>query len=224
MYSLRGVMPSQAASYRVVEATFELSAPNVAGCPPESVPEIAVAGRSNVGKSSLLNAFCGQRALARVSRTPGRTRLLNYFAVRLRGGGGDLEVRLVDLPGYGFAAAQRSVRESFGPMIEGFFAGRGTLCGLLLLIDARRDIGDPEFELLEYMSRRQLPTLLCVTKIDKLKSSERGLVAPRLAKQLGVTSRDVLLTSSRDRIGLGNDERRGGLAAEIARLARGDVE
>ncbi|TPV92296.1 MAG: ribosome biogenesis GTP-binding protein YsxC [Myxococcales bacterium FL481] len=223
MYSLRALMPDKASSWRVVDSAFELSAPSIAECPAQGVPEIAVAGRSNVGKSSLLNAICGQRSLARVSRTPGRTRLLNFFAVRLRGPSGDLALRLVDLPGYGFAVAERSVRASFGPMIEGFFAGRGALCGLLLLVDARRDIQEPELQLLEYMSRRQLPTLLCATKVDKLKAGERGLVAAKLAKRVGVAPRDVLLTSARDRIGLGADDRFGGLPDQMARLVSGEV-
>ncbi|MEE9385921.1 MAG: ribosome biogenesis GTP-binding protein YihA/YsxC [Nannocystaceae bacterium] len=207
--------------WRVVEASFETSAAASDGYPVPGPPEIAVAGRSNVGKSSLLNAFCGRRGLARVSRTPGRTRLINFFAVRLRGPGDDLPLRLVDLPGYGFAAADRTTRESFGPMVEGYFSQRATLCGLLLLVDSRRDFGAAEFELLEYMSKRQLPALVCATKIDKLKASERGLVARRLAAKLGVPSKDILLTSSQDRIGLGDDARAGGLAADIATLARG---
>ena len=105
--------------WRVASASFERSADKLSAAPPGDLPEIAVTGRSNVGKSSLLNAFASQRALARVSSTPGRTQLLNFFRVSLRHPRhGDLPLRWVDLPGYGYAAAPHKVRASFGPMIE----------------------------------------------------------------------------------------------------------
>ncbi len=205
--------------WRVISAEFETSATGLDNAPPADVPEIAVGGRSNVGKSSLLNAFTHRTGLARVSRTPGRTRLLNCFRIRLRGPEGDRELRWVDLPGYGFAAAARPVRESFGPMIESYLLGRQTLRAFLLLVDARRGLREEELELLELMGGRGVPTLLVVTKCDKLGASERGLLARRLAEPLGIDPRDVLLTSSSKGIGLGDDPRRGGLAHELAVIA-----
>jgi GTP-binding protein len=215
--------------WRVVRAEFEKSATGLADFPAAGLPEFAVAGRSNVGKSSLLNAFAHQRGLARVSKTPGRTRLLNCFRITLTGPrdqgdegrneAGPVDLRWVDLPGYGFAAAARSIRDSFGPMIESYLGQRERLVAMILLVDARRGLRDAELELLEFMSARGRPTLVCATKIDKLKASERGLVAGKLARELGVDARDILLTSSSTGMGLGDDPRSGGLARELAELA-----
>lgn len=205
--------------WRVVEARFELSAPDVGHMPADDLPEIAVGGRSNVGKSSLLNAFSGRTGLARVSRTPGRTRLLNTFIVDLMGPGRVRHrLRWVDLPGYGFAAAAKSVRHGFGPMVEGYLGERANLRGLVLLVDIRRDLRDGEFGMLHHLSARGLPTLLCVTKCDKLGAAKRGTVARRLAEQVGVDRRDILMTSSLTGEGLGDDPRRGGLARDLAGL------
>lgn len=210
---------STEAGWRVISAEFETSATGLDNAPPALLPEIAVGGRSNVGKSSLLNAFARRTGLARVSRTPGRTRLLNCFRIRLRGPEGDRELRWVDLPGYGFAAAARPIRESFGPMIESYLLGRETLRAFLLLVDARRGIREEERELLELMGGRGVPTLLVITKCDKLGASERGLLARRMAAPLGIDPRDILLTSSSKGIGLGDDPRKGGLAHELAMIA-----
>lgn len=205
--------------WRVANASFVVSATGLEGAPPASPPEIAVAGRSNVGKSSLLNAFAGQRGLARVSKTPGRTQLLNFFDVDLRHPAhGDRSLRWVDLPGFGFARAARTVREGFGPMIESYLDGRETLRGLVLLVDARREPKEEELNLVQFMSRRQIPTLLCATKVDKLSRSERGLVARGIAAPFGIDPRDVLLTSSSSGEGLGDDRKHGGLCAELAEL------
>lgn len=205
--------------WRVANASFVISATGLEGAPPAGPPEIAVAGRSNVGKSSLLNAFAGQRSLARVSRTPGRTQLLNFFDVKLRHPShGDRSLRWVDLPGYGFARATKTIREGFGPMIESYLDGRETMRGLVLLVDARREPKDEELNLVQFMSRRQIPTLLCATKVDKLSRSERGLLARRIAAPFGIDPRDVLLTSSSSGEGLGDDRKHGGLCAELADL------
>jgi len=211
----------RAPRWLVVDATFETSAPKLGDCPPGTLCEIAVAGRSNVGKSSLLNAFARRTGLARVSRTPGRTRLLNFFRLRLRGPGSvDVELRWVDLPGYGFAKAHREIRDTFGPMIEGYLREREALRGLLVLIDARRGPLDGDLELLEFCAAIELPCLVCVTKCDKLGASERGLLPGRFAEQLGIDPRDVLLTSATSGLGLTVADRGGGLGDELARLAR----
>ncbi|MCB9567663.1 MAG: ribosome biogenesis GTP-binding protein YsxC [Myxococcales bacterium] len=200
-----------------MSASFELSAPTLDACPPATLPEIAVGGRSNVGKSSLLNAFAGQRGLARVSRTPGRTRLLNFFKITLRHPKlGDRVFRWVDLPGYGFAAAHASIRETFGPMIEGYLQGRGVLCELMVLIDVRRGAGDQDRQLLEYAAARQLPARVVGTKADKLGKAERGLVLRELAASVGLPQTAICLTSASTGLGLGDDGR-GGLARLLAR-------
>lgn len=214
--------------WRVVSAEFEQSASGLDNAPAPSVPEIAVAGRSNVGKSSLLNAFAQRRGLARVSRTPGRTRLLNFFAVELRRGGRSdpapehRHFRWIDLPGYGFAQAHKSVRDTFGPMIDAYLGRREVLRALVLLVDARRGLRDAEFELLETMAGHGRPTLLVATKVDKLSASERGLLARGMAQQVGVSPDDILLTSSSSGLGLGDDPRHGGLARDLADLVADD--
>lgn len=211
----------RAPRWQVVDARFELSAPKLADCPPGDLCEIAVAGRSNVGKSSLLNAFTRRTGLARVSRTPGRTRLLNFFRLRLRGPkASEVELRWVDLPGYGFAKARRDVREAFEPMIETYLREREPLRGLLVLIDARRGPLDGDLELLEFCAAIELPCLICVTKCDKLGASERGLLPRRFAEALGVDARDVLLTSASSGLGLTVGDRGGTLGDELARLTR----
>ena len=118
---------------KVTAARFLGAAAAPGGGPPPTLPEVAVAGRSNVGKSSLLNALLGRRALARTSSTPGRTRQLNFFLVNER-------LRLVDLPGYGFAVGSEAERRGWGPLVEGFLRDRSTLRGVALLVDVRRGL------------------------------------------------------------------------------------
>lgn len=208
--------------WRVVDAAFVISAPSVEGCPPGDRPEFALAGRSNVGKSSLLNALCGRRGLARVSRTPGRTQLLNVFDLTLAGPGGEhRSLRCVDLPGYGFAAARREVRESFAPMIEGYLAEREALRALVLLVDARRgQLGPLDLQLLEAATAHGRPTLLVVTKIDRIGASQRGLLRRHLAAEVGARPRDVLLTSASANLGLQGPD---GLAADLADLCEPEL-
>lgn len=212
------------AGWRLVQATFEKSAPKLRDAPEGDLPEIAVTGRSNVGKSSLLNAFAHERGLARVSRTPGRTQLLNFFRMQLRHPThGDFPFRWVDLPGYGYSVTPQAVRDSFGPMIEGYLQGRTVLRGLVLLIDCRREVSDHDHALLDFMAQRSLPVLVCATKADKLSKHERGVVSGGIAKSLGIRPRQVLVTSADTGLGLGDVGREGGLARELAELLKQTV-
>ncbi len=200
--------------WRVAEARFETSAPTSAAAPHPDRPEFAVVGRSNSGKSSLLNALAGRQGLARTSAAPGRTQLLNFFALSLVRGPQRVEVRCADLPGYGYAAVPTRVRDGFAPMIEPYLLERPTLRVLLVLVDARRGPDDRDVAMIEYVADRPVEVIVVGTKADKLGASERGLWTKAVADELGLPHRGVLLTSARTKDGLGG---RGGLVPELAR-------
>ena len=147
------------------------------------VPEIAFAGRSNVGKSTLLNAVSQRKGLARTSRTPGCTRGVIMFDLKLRSG---VQVRLVDLPGYGFAQRAKTERKSWGPLIESYLLNRDTLRGVMILVDARRGPESEELELAEFLRTIKVPYVLIATKVDKMSRTERGLAIKQLAAENGV--------------------------------------
>ncbi len=159
----------------VTDAAFFAEARDLAGLPPEGPPEIAIAGRSNVGKSTLLNRLAARRGLARTSKTPGRTRGLVMFSLRLARAP-IAELRLVDLPGYGYAQVSRGERQSWGPLIEGYTRRRGALALFVVLVDARRGVEDEERQLYEWLGTEKVPSQVVFTKVDKLSASERGLL------------------------------------------------
>jgi GTP-binding protein len=171
-----------------LELTFVLSAPGVDQLPP-SQAEVAVVGRSNVGKSSLINALGNRRSLAKVSKTPGRTRLLNLFEV---GGGGTL----VDLPGYGYAAVSGSVRAGWGLMIEGYLLGREELQMVLVLVDAEVGPTKLDVQMLDWLRSHDLPHTVVATKHDKVKASKRAKRKRELIEGCDVAPRDVSWVSS----------------------------
>jgi GTP-binding protein len=152
---------------KVTAATFVGAATSVRHLPPAGPPEIAVGGRSNVGKSSFLNMLLGRRGLARTSRTPGRTRQLNFFEV-------NGVLRIVDLPGFGFAVGPEAERRAWGPLVEGYLRDRSTLAGMLILVDVRRGPEEEEHELRAFLEHVRRPSALVVTKLDKLR---RGAAA-----------------------------------------------
>jgi len=162
-------------------AHFVVSASSPDEFPAPTLPELAVVGRSNVGKSSLINALVGQDGLARTSRTPGRTRLVNWFEVETKP-----RFLLVDLPGYGYAEVSKATRESWRPLIETYLAQRTTLAGVLLLIDIRRGSQDEELDFVPWLAEREKPIVVALTKADKLPKNKRTLEVMRAKQELGL--------------------------------------
>jgi len=169
---------------KVLAAEFVTSATEASQFPAGALPEIAFAGRSNVGKSSLLNVLLGSKRLARVSKTPGRTRLLNFFRVTVAEGHSGLFM-CVDLPGFGYAKVSKAVRDQWGPMIEGYLRSRATLRGLILLLDIRRG-EEEEVNLIRWAGELGLEVVAVATKIDKLPRGQRVQALRRLETLLGV--------------------------------------
>ena len=162
--------------------------------PPATLPEVAFAGRSNVGKSSLLNQLVGRRGLARTSATPGRTRQLNFFVVNER-------FVLADLPGFGFAVGPEAERRSWGPLVEAYLGGRATLRGVALVVDVRRGIEADETQVLGYLAGLRLPAVVLATKLDKL---AHGAQARALAV-VAAASAGVPVIGCSGRTGSGRD-------------------
>ena len=163
----------------VHSANFITSAPALASCPESEWPEIAFAGRSNVGKSSLINCLLNRKGLVRTSSTPGRTQLLNYFAI-------NEALHFVDLPGYGFARAPRSVREKWQPMVHGYLQGRESLRAVIWLLDVRRDPSPEDLEFLDWLEESEIPTIPVVTKVDKVSKNELVRSLAKIASATGL--------------------------------------
>ena len=172
-----------------------------------TLPEIAFIGRSNVGKSSLLNALVGRPGLARVSGSPGKTTLLNFY--RLPG------LYLVDLPGYGFARASKSDRAGYRKLIDGYLRTREVLSGIVWLLDIRHDPSKEDREMQELLIQSGRPVLAAFTKADKLTRSALGTRERELAQALGVRPEQIELTSSRSGLGIAE------LAASVLAAAAG---
>ncbi len=153
--------------------------------PPAELPEIAFAGRSNVGKSSLLNRLIHRKKFARVSNTPGRTREVNFFKVN------DNFV-LVDLPGYGYARISKERRAEWKPLIESYLRGSAQLRGIVQLLDARHDPTNDDRQMLDFLGELGVPTVVVLTKVDKLRPSERKKRILALSAQLGLDDDQVI--------------------------------
>jgi GTP-binding protein len=167
----------------VTEARFVIEARDVGQLPAPTVHEVAFAGRSNVGKSTLLNALAQRKGLARTSSTPGCTRGILLFDLRFRNG---QSLRLVDLPGYGFAARSRDERREWGSLIEGYLkAGRASLRCVAILVDARRGPEEEERQLVAFLSSVGVPFVFVATKLDKLAKSERFGALSRIDAAFG---------------------------------------
>ncbi len=179
---------------------FLLSAPQLKFLPEPTVPEIAFCGRSNVGKSSLLNALTGRRAIARASVTPGRTQELNFFEV-----GAPTAFRLVDMPGYGFAKAPVKVVEKWKALVRTYLRGRQVLARVLVLVDARHGLKDVDREMMAMLDAAAVSYRVVLTKADKLKASELAavLAATEAEAKKHVAAFPVIhLTSSEKGLGI----------------------
>jgi len=194
----------------VKQAEFIKSAVKPKDFPPAELPEVAFVGRSNVGKSSLINVLANRKALVRTSSTPGRTQLINFFDI-------NSILTLVDLPGYGYAKAPPDVRKQWGPMIETYLAKRENLKAVVLILDIRRIPSDGDLEMLRWLEMYNIPPIIVLTKCDKLSKVERarqtGLIATAIKRDksmmlpfsaLSRDGRDGIWVEIERLLGLGN--------------------
>jgi GTP-binding protein len=190
----------------VLSTEFVKSAADARGWPPAGPPEFAFCGRSNVGKSSALNALAARKALARVSRTPGRTRLINFFDLRVaektRSGGRGPEQRVVfaDLPGYGFASGPRQERETWRAMIEEYLTKREPLRALVILIDGELGAQPSDVEMVRWAETLGQKVVVAATKLDKLSRNRRAQQIDRIAGDLAVPA--VIGFSAKEHFGV----------------------
>ena len=170
------------------------SAPSKESWPEASFPEIVLAGRSNVGKSSLINTLAENKKMAYVGNTPGKTRLLNFFNV-------NDEMMLVDVPGYGYANASQKMLIQFGEMMEDYFSERENIAGVIVLIDARHKPTEDDLGMLEYAQYYEIPTLIVVTKTDKCSMNELSKNVKIISEACEVEKDQLILFSSETKKG-----------------------
>ena len=175
---------------KIKSSEFIKSAVKPSQYPKADFPEIAFSGRSNVGKSSLINTLLNRKRLVKTSSTPGRTQLINFFLI-------NSAFCFVDLPGYGYARVPASVQKKWGPMIETYFLTRNTLKGVVLIIDIRRTPGMEELELIAWFSRFEIQPILVLTKTDKLSKTKQIKRQLAIAEKLEVDKDNLILFSAR---------------------------
>lgn len=187
---------STAPAPRALASEFLTSADRLETCPRDDVPEVAFAGRSNAGKSSTLNRLTGRRQLARVSKTPGRTQLINLFTVNEGG-------RLVDLPGYGYARAAKSRQQAWGRAVDEYLNRRSNLVCVVLVMDARHPLKPFDGQMIDWCAGRSMPLLVLLNKADKLKRGERVRVLRSVEAGMPTNAEALLFSAV---TGLGADE------------------
>jgi len=178
----------------IKSAEFVTSAVKQSQYPPEVLPEIAFAGRSNVGKSSLINTLVNRKRLVKTSSTPGRTQLINFFDI-------NNSFTFVDLPGYGYAKVPAAVRKKWGPMIETYLSTRQTLNGVVIILDIRRQPRQEEQDLIGWLAHYSIASLLVLTKTDKLSKTKVTKQQNAIIRALAVEKEDAILFSAKTRRG-----------------------
>ena len=179
---------------KITAAEFVKSATNPEQYPESTYPEIAFAGRSNVGKSSLINVLLNRKNLVRTSSTPGRTQLINFFAV-------NNNFSLVDLPGYGFAKVPVAVKKAWGPMIRTYLEMREHLYAVVFILDIRRIPGEEDIQMLDWLEEFGVPTIPVVTKLDKVNRSQRDRQLKQIALATGLDKEVFSLFSAQTKEG-----------------------
>jgi GTP-binding protein len=179
---------------KITSAEFITSAAKPSQYPPAGLPEIAFSGRSNVGKSSLINTLANRKHLVKTSSTPGRTQLINFFDI-------NKQICFVDLPGYGYARVPQSVKKTWGRMIESFLLKRKTLKGVVVIMDLRRTPGQGEMDLLNWLNHHTIASILVLTKADKLSKSRQAIQLGRIAQAFEKDTNEFVLFSAKSRLG-----------------------
>jgi len=181
---------------KIVSAEYLCSAEKRKDYPSTRVPEIAFAGRSNVGKSSMINSLLGRKNLVRTSKTPGLTRKINFFLI-------NKNLMFVDLPGYGYASVPMDVRRSWAPMVNTYLTERKQLAGVVVIIDSRREPTELDESMINFLKFREFPFLLAISKADKVGHAQRSLLLKSVQEQWGLTNSVELFSSI---TGLGRKE------------------
>ncbi len=181
---------------KIVSSEFIKSAAKASHYPDDEYPEIAFAGRSNVGKSSLINTLINRKRLVKTSSTPGRTQLINFFLINKL-------FSFVDLPGYGYAKVPQAVKKQWGPMIEKYLSARKILYGVVLIVDIRRTPGESEINFIDWLNSYNINTILVVTKSDKLSKTKRAKQIVMIGNTLDVNPDSLICFSAKS--GMGKD-------------------
>jgi len=178
----------------ILSAEFVTSATRPSQYPPVNFPEIAFAGKSNVGKSSLINVLVNRKRLVKTSTTPGRTQLINFFDI-------NAGMTFVDLPGYGYAKVPASIKKSWKPMIETYLSERPTLQAVVMIMDIRRIPDEKDLYLIGWLGHHQIPTIPILTKTDKLKTSQQARQLTLVSATTGIPIDRIILFSAKTRTG-----------------------
>jgi len=174
---------------KIQSIKFITSSSRLEACPPALFPEVSFVGRSNVGKSSLLNSLFGHKGLAKTSRTPGKTRLINFFLV-------DDSCYFADLPGYGYAKVPMIIKKSWAPMIEGYLAHREAIRVVVLLLDARHVPSMTDQQMKDWLDYHHRPVIFVATKMDKISRNQRIDAMEVIRKELKLKEEDLLIPFS----------------------------